>query len=225
MGDSSSGRRMTWAIGAPLVAVALVAAGAVSVMLAGGTGPLTVPRGDDGVATVLVSGDSLSAAFFASTPEQGFVTLVADDLGPVEITEAAQAHQTLTTVAAITDVPANVDLAIVELGTNDVGEQTPLADFDAQYGGLLDRIRSSSPDAAIVCLGTWTGWGGDYDSLIERACVGHGGRYVALGGLFRDTANRGPEGRETFLGAGDDFHPNDAGHRAIADAVLAVLVD
>lgn len=212
-------------MGGVVAAAALVAAGAVAVRLAPGSAPLAVSRGDDGVATVLVSGDSLAGAFFASTPEQGFVSLVSEALAPVEITEAAQAHQTLTTVAAITDVPSDVDLAIVELGTNDVGEQTPLSDFDAQYGALLDRIRASSPGAAIVCLGTWTGWGGDYDDLIERACDGHGGRYVALGDLFRDTANRGPEGRETFLGAGDDFHPNDAGHRAIADAILSVLDD
>lgn len=223
MGETTSRRRVAWVVGAVIAAVALVAAGAVAVRLSGGSGPLEVSRGDDGIATVLVSGDSLAAAFFATTPGQGFVPLVTDAIGPATITEAAQAHQTLTTVAAITDVPADVDLAIVELGTNDVGEQTQLSDFDTQYGALLERIRSSSPEAAIICLGTWTGWGDDYDTLIERACVGHGGRYVALGGLFRDTTNRGPEGRETFLGAGDDFHPNDAGHRAIADAILAVL--
>jgi lysophospholipase L1-like esterase len=210
-------------VGGFAAAIALVAVGAVAVRLSPGSAPLEVARGDDGVATVLVSGDSLAGAFFASSPERGFVSLVSDALGPVQITEAAQAHQTLTTVAAITDVPSDVDLAIVELGTNDVGEHTPLHDFDAQYGALLDRIRVSSPEAAIVCLGTWTGWGGDYDQAIESACVGHSGRYVPLGGLFRDTANRGPEGRATFLGVGDDFHPNDLGHRAIADAILAVL--
>jgi len=225
VGETSNRRRAVWAAGGFVAAVALIAAGAGAVRLSGESRPLEVARGSDGVATVLVSGDSLAGAFFASAPERGFVGLVSEAIAPATVTEAAQAHQTLTTVAAITDVPADVDLAIVELGTNDVGEQTPLADFDAQYGALLDRIRSSSPGAAIVCLGTWTGWGGDYDALIERACVGHGGRYVALGGLFRDAANRGPEGRETFLGAGDDFHPNDAGHRAIADAILAVLDD
>ncbi len=223
MGEMSTKRRVAWSVGAFAVAVSLVAVGAAAVRLAPGSAPLEVARGDDGVATVLVSGDSLAGAFFATTPEQGFVSLVSGALAPVQITEAAQAHQTLTTVAAITDVPSDVDLAIVELGTNDVGEQTPLHDFDAQYGALLDRIRASSPEAAIVCLGTWTGWGGDYDRAIESACVGHSGRYVPLGSLFRDTANRGPEGRATFIGAGDDFHPNDLGHRAIADAILAVL--
>ncbi|BAJ75713.1 lysophospholipase L1 [Microbacterium testaceum StLB037] len=223
MGETSVRRRVAWFVGGTVAAVALVAAGAVAVRISPGSAPLVVARDDDGVATVLVSGDSLAGAFFASTPEQGFVNLVSDALGPVQITEAAQAHQTLTTVAAITDVPSDVDVAIIELGTNDVGEQTPLDDFDAQYGALLDRIRASSPDAAIVCLGTWTGWGGDYDRAIESACVDHEGRYVPLGGLFRDAANRGPEGRPTFLGTGDDFHPNDLGHRAIANAILAVL--
>lgn len=172
---------------------------------------------------MLVAGDSLAAGFFASQKDRGFTSLVADAVGPVEMTTAAQAHQTLTTVAAITDVPDDLDLAVVELGTNDVGLPTPVADFEQQYVGLLERIRASSPKAALVCLGTWTSDGAAYDEAIARTCAERGGVYVGLADAFSTPAYHGPEGRDSFAGPGDDFHPNDTGHRAIADGVLKAL--
>ncbi len=184
---------------------------------------LPVPRDDDGTARVLITGDSLAAGFFATTEAQGFSALVADALGPVELTTVSRTHQTLTTVAGITDVPPDLDLVVIELGTNDVGIPTPLADFETDYADLVTRVRASSPDAALVCAGTWTGDGAPYDEVVARVCAGGGGRYISLAELYADPALRGPEGRDTFVGPGDHFHPNDAGHRAIADAVLGVL--
>lgn len=187
------------------------------------SGLLRIPRDAKGNARVLVTGDSLAAGFFASTEAQGFSSLVTGALGRVTPTTVSRAHQTLSTVAGVTEVPPDLDLAVIELGTNDVGIPTPLADFEAQYGDLLGRIRTSSPDAALVCLGTWTADGAAYDETIARVCAANAGRYVSLAGLFALPELHGPGGRDTFAGPGDDFHPNDAGHRAIADAVLAVL--
>ncbi|WZH35156.1 MAG: SGNH/GDSL hydrolase family protein [Microbacterium enclense] len=184
---------------------------------------LAVPRDANGSARALITGDSLAAGFFATSEDRGFSALLANALGPVELTAVSRAHQTLTTVAGVTDVPPDLDLAVIELGTNDVGIPTPLADFDAQYADLVARIRASSPDAALICTGTWTADGAAYDEVIARVCAASGGRYVSLAGLFATPELRGPDGRDTFVGAGDDFHPNDAGHRAIADAVRAVL--
>ena len=186
-------------------------------------GLLRIPRDTAGNARVLITGDSLAAGFFASTEAQGFSSLVAGALGRVTPTTVSRAHETLSTVAGVTEVPADLDLAVVELGTNDVGIPTPLPDFEAQYAELIGRIRTSSPDAAIVCAGTWTADGAAYDEVIAGVCTANAGRYVSLAGLFATPDLRGPAGRDTFVGAGDDFHPNDAGHRAIADAVLAVL--
>ncbi|WP_307486005.1 SGNH/GDSL hydrolase family protein [Microbacterium trichothecenolyticum] len=186
-------------------------------------GTALVQRDGAGVVRMLVAGDSLAAGFFASEKALGFTTLVADAVGPVEMTTAAYAHQTLTTVAAITDVPDDLGLAVIELGTNDVGLPTPLVDFEQNYAGLLDRVRVSSPTAALVCVGTWTSDGGAYDEVIARACGERGGIYVGLADAFADPANHGPAGRETFAGEGDDFHPNDAGHRAIAERILLAL--
>ncbi|MDF2047259.1 SGNH/GDSL hydrolase family protein [Microbacterium sp. Kw_RZR3] len=187
------------------------------------SGLLRIPRDAKGNARLLITGDSLAAGFFASTEAQGFSSLVTGALGRVTPTTVSRAHQTLSTVAGVTEVPPDLDLAVIELGTNDVGIPTPLADFEAQYGDLLGRIRTSSPDAALVCLGTWTADGAAYDETIARVCAANAGRYVSLAGLFALPELHGPDGRDTFAGPGDDFHPNDAGHRAIADAVLGVL--
>lgn len=172
---------------------------------------------------MLITGDSLAAGFFASTDAQGFSALVTGALGRVTPTTVSRAHETLSTVSGVTDVPADLGLAVIELGTNDVGIPTPLADFEAQYAELVGRIRTSSPEAAIVCAGTWTADGADYDGIIAGVCTANAGRYVSLADLFATPDFHGPSGRDTFAGPGDDFHPNDAGHRAIADAVLAVL--
>lgn len=184
---------------------------------------MLVERKGDVSVRMLVAGDSLTAGFFATTKDEGFIHLVAAEIGRVDITGAAQAQQTLSTVAAVTDVPADVGVAVVELGTNDVGVPTPLADFEQQYAGLLDRIRSTSPRAGLVCLGTWTADGRAYDEVVSRTCAARAGVYVSLAEPFANADFHGPAGRDTFAGAGDEFHPNDAGHRAIADAVLAAL--
>lgn len=186
-------------------------------------GLLRIPRDAAGDARVLITGDSLAAGFFASSEAQGFSALVTGALGRVTPTTVSRAHETLSTVAGVTDVPADLGLAVIELGTNDVGIPTPLADFEAQYAELVGRIRTSSPRAAIVCTGTWTVDGAEYDGIIAGVCTANAGRYVSLADLFATPEFHGPAGRDTFVGAGDDFHPNDAGHRAIADAVLAVL--
>jgi lysophospholipase L1-like esterase len=181
-------------------------------------------RDRDGLVQTMIIGDSLAASFFATTEQDGFAYLVQDEIGPVEVSTTTRAHQTLSTVAGVTEVPAEVEVAIIELGTNDVGIETPIHSFDAQYAALTRDIRAKSPDARIVCIGTWTGWGDPYDQAIEDECLAVGGDYVDMAPLFVDPANRGPVGRPTFVGAGDDFHPNDTGHRAVADAVLAVLL-
>ncbi len=171
---------------------------------------------------MLVAGDSLTAGFFATTKDRGFIRLVADDIGSVDVTGgAAQAQQTLSTVAAVTDVPSDVGVAVVELGTNDVGVPTPLADFDSSmraFSIASDR-RRRRPGCSASALdrrrrGLRRG---------HRALVRGPRRRVRLARELRDAEFHGPAGRETFAGAGDEFHPNDAGHRAIADAVLAAL--
>lgn len=185
-------------------------------------GPQTIVR-DGTPLRVLFAGDSLTGSYFASSTEAGFRSRVATALGPVELTTAELADQTLTTVSRIVDVPTDLDLAVVELGTNDVGTKTPFGQFTNQYRELLAKITSTSPGAALICAGTWQDAGEGYDVVIEAECLAAGGRYVPLVHIFEANGTRGPAGTETPFGVSDTFHPNDSGHQQIADAILAAL--
>lgn len=179
-----------------------------------------VERGDDPL-RVLFAGDSLTSGYFASSKDAGFRNLLAEEWGDVELTSADLAHQDLTTVSRIVDVPADLDIAVVELGTNDISAKTPLDDFRSQYVGLLGKILEGSPDAAVVCAGTWQSSvnGRPYNTIIHDECERVGGVYVGLVQAFQDEDNRGPAGVETPFGESDTFHPNDTGHRLIADLI------
>lgn len=175
------------------------------------------------VKQVLVAGDSLSGGFDAITRDRGFVALVMDELAPAKLHRAERAHQTLSTVSGITDVPEDVDIAIIELGTNDVGVGTPDDEFRETYQALLERITTASPEVQLVCVGTWTGWGWTQDQIIQDSCHDAGGTYVHLRDVFEDPSTRGPAGVETHRGLSDDFHPNNTGHERIAARILDAL--
>jgi lysophospholipase L1-like esterase len=146
--------------------------------------------------------------------------------GPVTELRANRAGADTGAVSGILDAPTHLDLAIIELGTNDVVEKTPLPRFETVYGALLDRIRHESPGVPLLCVGTWGSEGGAdgsdvYNEVIEDECGERGGTFVSLYGLYPVEANRGPAGRDVFGGTSDNFHPNDRGYRAIAELLLA----
>ena len=176
----------------------------------------------------LFAGDSLTGALYASEQVKGFKWLMLDKLeqtGPIEEFNSAISGGTTLDVSAKYEVPAELDLAVVELGTNDLGNATPLSDFSTAYDSLLDRITNGSPGVALVCAGVWEGGGGGpegpaYDRVVANLCDEHGGVFVSLRKLYQNPATIGPAGVPAFTGNSDMFHPNDAGHRAIADALL-----
>ncbi|GGG29182.1 hypothetical protein GCM10007304_48790 [Rhodococcoides trifolii] len=184
--------------------------------------PYTPPT-DGTPPRVFFAGDSLAAGFNATTPENAFPVLVASGLGgTVDSEQDAAPGQTLITVSESSEIPARLDLAVIELGTNDFGK-TPVADFRSAYVSLVSRIRESSPDAALVCLGVWGAAGGDYDLSIKSSCEREGGVFNSLAAVYVPEQYRGPVGVPGFTGPSDDFHPNDLGHRIIAGTVLAAV--
>lgn len=96
--------------------------------------------------------------------------------------------------------------------------------FARRYKEYLNRVAGAPPDAKFLCLGVWApaaaGRAAALDAAIAAGCEAHGGQFVSLKELFDTAANRGPACAPVWLGTRDSFDPNDAGHAAIADAVL-----
>lgn len=170
-------------------------------------------------------GDSLAAGLYATTEEDTYRSLTSTTLadgGPYEETGRNLVGGTVKeTLDGNSRLPADQDVYIVELGTNDINE-VDFRRFRAQYDTLLERLRRTSPDAALVCLGTWRppSKGANYDLIIRQRCEAYGGVYRRLSDLQGEPKNRGPEGEETFEGTSDTFHPNDVGHAAISERIL-----
>ncbi len=166
-------------------------------------------------------GDSISAGRYATTPDHVFPALVAKELGMnlnLMAKSGAKAAWALPLLASIDQ--AHPALITIELGTNDVGFNTPLADFSAQYETIVNAV--SLPGARVLCIGSWLP-SNVIDPVIEQTCRRHGGTFVSLDGFYGDNSLHAQDGAQVYLGRADWFHPGNAGHAAIAQALLASL--
>ena len=166
-------------------------------------------------------GDSISAGRYATTPDQVFPSLVARELGMnlnLMARSGARAAFALPLLAAIDQ--AHPALVTIELGTNDVGFNTPSADFGAQYETIVNAV--SVPGTRVLCIGSWLP-SNLIDGIIEQTCQRHGGSFVSLSGFYGDNSLHAQDGASVYLGRADWFHPGNAGHSAIAQAVLASI--
>ena len=196
---------------------------------------------------VLVVGDSLSVGEHASARDRGCAALVHRTLGDDPSGARSCGIQAISG-ARVRDfldrrLPPARRLVVVELGSNDwlgyvpLGRwrPTPLDRFLAEYERLLARLTAAG--AVPVCLGVWgpsdrgaePRGGRDeqavsvaaYDAAIAAACSRRGGTFVDLSPVYDTPGSRGPAGRPTPWGVSDATHPNDEGHRMIADLMLA----
>ena len=166
-------------------------------------------------------GDSISAGRFATAQDGTFAALVAEKLGMtlnLVARSGAKAAWALPQLGAVQAVhPA---LVTIELGTNDVGFNTPLDTFAAQYEAIVSGV--SSPQARVLCIGSWLP-SIAIDAIIAQTCERHGAIFVTLNGFYAVNDFHGSDGGSSFLGRTDWFHPGDQGHAAIAAAVLSAL--
>lgn len=189
--------------------------------------PITFPG--DRPLRVMLSGDSLSQGLYSSTKDTAFRSLVRAELekhGPVEWTGIHIPGAKVTDIASKESPAVHNDLSIVELGTNDSFRQVPVHEFAAQYAAYLDRLKAESPAVQFLCLGAWnkrTETNMQYEQAIETTCEERGGKFAPLMDIHERAESAGPAGVNTWSGVSDAGHPNDAGHRAIADLVLARL--
>ncbi|WP_326672845.1 GDSL-type esterase/lipase family protein [Streptomyces canus] len=102
----------------------------------------------------------------------------------------------------------------INLGTNDVGHRVSSAQFQTAYTSLLRKVRAAYPQAWIFALETFRGRYVPQTQAVVEATVDGGDSRVS----FVDTTG--------WLGSGDltdSVHPNDQGHRVIADRLAPVI--
>jgi lysophospholipase L1-like esterase len=199
-------------------------------VLAGGRWKRIAASGEgerQGTLRVMILGDSLAGGYYASVVERGFAARVLDSLGrsrPVDRVEVSHPGGTTRAATYGREVPADLDVVVVELGTND-SLRTPPWRFARTYDALLKRIRDASPEAHMVCLGLWrqTWRASIYDRIIRRSCERHEADFRRLSDIYERSGVRGPADVPVQHGRSDTFHPNDHGHQLIAERVMSAL--
>lgn len=194
-------------------------------------------HGDGGPALrVLILGASVSHGLGASTPGHDYAHDLARMLErrtgrAVEETVWSRPGATVAFADRLS-LPVDQGVVIVQLSTNDFIDGTPLIVYQRELAKLLDRVQATSPHASLLCLGAWERAAAvdkigvpvaAYDLVEKRACAAHGGGFLSPSPIFQHAAYRGPRGRVTAFGKGDDFHPNNLGHLHLAKAILARL--
>lgn len=180
-------------------------------------------------------GDSLTEGVYATTPQQGYAYRTAAQThesfevqAEYGVSAVFTAQKMQASNPKLKVVPGDALDVIIELGTNDVvASGETLAQFKSSYDYILNRVHQDAPNAKLICLGVWRDptagaqeSGYAYNQIIQADCPG---TYVPLGDLFMNNSLHGPAGRPTWIGNGDWFHPNDAGHAAIASRVAAAV--
>ncbi|WP_328856912.1 SGNH/GDSL hydrolase family protein [Williamsia herbipolensis] len=175
-------------------------------------------------------GDTILRGSYASSPDRTYRARITTELqkrGAVGVTAPFQGNGSTAQALAEAKFDGGFQVAIVELGTNDFEGNVPASTFKTSYGQLLDKIRSTSPSAALICVGIWrpVRFGADYRSAIADSCATRGGKYRAIGNIYDGVETRGPAGRPAAGGISDDEKPNDFGHSEIADRILEIIDD
>ncbi|KUM69866.1 GDSL-type esterase/lipase family protein [Streptomyces curacoi] len=106
------------------------------------------------------------------------------------------------------------DAVVINLGTNDVGHGVSSTQFQSAYTSLLRKARAAYPRAWIFALETFRGRYVPQTQAAVKAVTDGGDTRVS----FVDTTG--------WLGSGDltdSVHPNDKGHRVIADRLAPII--
>ena len=146
--------------------------------------------------------------------------------GQVEAVRAEEAGARAWRIARQVEelAPTDLDVAVVEVGANDVGTST-VREYAEDVARLVDLVELDSPDVVTICLGPWNDpvVSRRFDRAVQRVCDTDERRYVQVSDLYAADGMRGPVGTSTSYGPRDDFHPNDLAHAEIARRILSAL--
>jgi acyl-CoA thioesterase I len=176
----------------------------------------------------LAVGDSLTNGLYA-TDGRGWVYMVADALPgyTLEVVRAPGVDN------AIDFLPAELadhapQLVTIEVGINNINYTDggmAGATFLARYVAMLTILKDAGVPRVVACTVPWTAevpGSIQYDRALQfNAIINF--TVPAFGYEVADCWGATVE-RWDYLSSIDKFHPNDAGHRAIADAALRAIL-
>jgi acyl-CoA thioesterase-1 len=204
------------------------------------TRPLSTSTASTGPRDVLILGDSYAAGTGASRPERRWVNLLAAaenwkianyaqggtgylteiESGGQRACGAARCLNYADMLAAAVDANVSPDIVLVSGGRNDLGEEP--GQVGVAIRSLYVKIRKSFPAATIYAVNPLWDDGNAPNAFPKlRATV-----TAAVENVRGTLLNIGQplKGRSSRV-IRDGVHPNDAGHKAIAEAVEKALVD
>lgn len=175
---------------------------------------------------ILFFGDSLTAGYGLS-PEQAFPAIIekkcASNGTPCKAINAGLSGETsaggLSRIDWILRQP--IDVFVLELGANDGLRGLPLDQTESNLQAIIDKVKLKYPKVKIVIAGMMVppNMGPDYTSRFQKIFPALAKRNNAalIPFLLQDVA-----GFEK-LNLGDGIHPNQEGHKIVADNVYKVL--
>ena len=173
----------------------------------------------------LAVGDSLTVGLYAAD-NRGFAYMVADALSGYRLEVAAVTGDGIDNT--LRQLPVELadhapHLVTVEVGINNLLTM-PAPAFAARYIALLQMLQDANVGTVVTCTVPWTGqpadWGTYARALEFNAAIVRAAR--AFGYTPADCWGA-TVGHAEYLSERDGFHPNSAGHRAIAGAILDAL--
>ena len=183
------------------------------------------PQGETGGLLYVALGDSAAQAIGASSPERGYVSLLADRLRdttgqPVEVINLSKSGARIkdvldTQLHALDALDRTPDVVTVAIGGNDV-RAYDRATFAAEAARLAAALPPGAyvADAPYFMHGHWEQDAAQAAAVLREQAAENGLRPVALHDALK------AQGWQAMLTqfAADWFHPNDRGHRVWADA-------
>ncbi|PGV53340.1 SGNH/GDSL hydrolase family protein [Bacillus sp. AFS037270] len=118
----------------------------------------------------------------------------------------------------------NPDLITIEYGTNDLQHdnrhETP---YQFKYNLLLLLNKIQKDDRKIVLVTTWNRGekSAPYDQVIKEVGLKKKIPVADISSVWENrTDTQGPRGLQTPYGVSDNFHPNNKGHKEIAEIIF-----
>ena len=163
----------------------------------------------------------VSQAILAKKPTATFTKLHVAAFEQAESNEAAESYITANSAAWTSDL----DLVIIQIGDN-VNSPIRQTTFNTNFPKLLQKIRTNSPNARIICVSGWFNYNSIADD-VQRIANEKGCDYIFIKPLYVPE-NMGVAGAtvtyaDNSTGVIDPAwvsHPGNVGMQAIANVIL-----